>query len=1289
MHLLLPSAAIRGLAILALPVPPTSPASTPRDVLRPGESVRIQLTEGDRAEGAEFPSHELDIAVDFEGFVSIWSSSSELDPYLRIDVPGGQQARDEDSGGGTTAWCLIEVEPGFELRVRVGDELDRTGVLSVHTATTRESPATREAALEARRRVAVASHVRSQGGVQAARDFVARSIDEMLELPGGEDSFYLARALWTLAEAAHEFGDARSLRAAVERTLAVWERVLPAEHPDVQLARLNHAIALQNLGDLAGALALGERVVSDLERVSPADDPALQQARLNLSVTLKQIGKLERARALEQAVLDVFERTLPEDHPDLLLVRQNYAVTLREQGDLDGARELQEGILETLSQSLPTDHPDVTRVRTNLAITLRGLGETVRARELLEDVLEVQQRTLPTGHPEIQATRLNLSNLLMDGGAPYPAREILRDALDAYVQELPADHPEVLKTRWNLALAQRALGELGEARAELVEAAGVFERTLPEGHPDRVGVRRELAATAFAAGDLFLALHLDRAALDEALRTRPEHDGEIQYARLDLADVLRALGRLDEVLRLELAAMDGLAHERRDDDPLLQRARLRAGRTLRELGQAEGARPLVDFVLAVYGRAPGAEAAELLEARLEHGRVLRAAGDQDAALELGLATARSLDSERVEEDPELLAARVELAATRLARDETKAGRAILEDVVAILGRTVPVDHPTLLRTRFELLRTLEEPDRLAAVGTAVAEGIERGLARAVGVLDPLAVDRRAAVLDERLSELLSFAVANGDDALTRRSLALAWTLRTVPFRAARLTRILDGDAPGRRLAAEVRRACGLLDVEAALSWTADPGELFRLRRRLDKAADRLLDRLASGHETGELVRPVTLADITPPAGSGRAFVGWWSYEQRARGGSNRARAKRVLALVLRPEAAPVVRELATTQAVRGAVQRWRDAIAGGDVGAEREAGEVLRALVVDPLLADLEHVRTLDVALDDVLWAVPIDALPWGEKRLGDRWSIRVRAGAGPGGRPSEPPSDAGRPVLLALGDPALSGEDPGPADRARAVASAAPAVEVVRPAQGFASEIALASGLAGLERLPPDLERHLVVIRGARATEAELSSWAPRARLALLTTPAWTATALGGAGLPRVRAGAFEASTLAERSVGPSSLVLGGLALAGANGTADELGRVRGLVTAERLARLDLRACGLVVLLTESQGSDRGSQDPLAHAQGVRRLAQASLQAGARAVLVALWTAPEEPTRDVLTGFLQRLPIDADFIEGDPIAGDHRSRSLWAAKDRVRHSAPQRGRPSGVGDWAGWMLVE
>ncbi|MCA9774723.1 MAG: hypothetical protein KC466_20050, partial [Myxococcales bacterium] len=117
------------------------------------------------------------------GSLSIWASSEALDPRLRVEVLGRDGLlEDDDSGGGTTAWLLVEVEAGEALEIAVA--ASEPGAVELHVVAAPESDATRAAVARETEELAELVRLLSEGAGEEGRRRAAALVEELLATPG-------------------------------------------------------------------------------------------------------------------------------------------------------------------------------------------------------------------------------------------------------------------------------------------------------------------------------------------------------------------------------------------------------------------------------------------------------------------------------------------------------------------------------------------------------------------------------------------------------------------------------------------------------------------------------------------------------------------------------------------------------------------------------------------------------------------------------------------------------------------------------------------------------------------------------------------------------------------------------------------------------------------------------------------------------------------------------------------------------------------------------------------------
>ncbi len=1222
----------------------------------------------------------------------IWARSDELDLVLRAEfesgAPGASASaskkkdsaaalisgkkrptvfENDDSGGLTTPCLRIDHRGGGTLTVHVAAKAPLTeSLITVHCFEAQETAATRAAAATVDPALAEAKRLWAAGKHAAAREVLTSCVQSLLATQGAERSAAIDRELFGLgAQLWSNFSGIQAAHVGWKHAHRFRTQTLPEDHPDLQVARGKLALTLYALGDLHAARALFEKVLEISTKTLPEEHPFLQVARGNLALTLRDLGDLHAARALQEKVLEIDTQNLPEEHPALQVARGNLAATLYALGDLHAARALQEKVLEISTKILPEEHPDLQTARGNLAITLRDLGDLHAARALQEKVLEISTKNLPEDHPDLQKARGNLGFTLHALGDLHAARVLQEEVLEISTKNLPEEHPDLQTARGNLAITLCALGDLYAARALFEKVLEISTKILPEEHPNLQRAQGNLAATLTALGDLHAARALFEKVLEISTKILPEEHPDLQIARGNLALTLQALGDLHAARALREKVLEISTKILPEEHPDLQTARNNLAATLRDLGDLHAARALLEKVLEI--------STKILP----------------------------------EEHPDLQTARNNLAATLQDLGDLHAARALQEKVLEISTQNLPEEHPALQVARGNLALTrarLNEGESSQLLARELARQAVLN-ARSFHLFSPRELEALVYDQDDAARTALSIAggagVFESDAQGEELCFSMTEALRGAVSHAHRLSRAIrhQGQDDLERNLAEAHR-----EVTLRAGGSEDRDAFQAAVRRRDRLERQLRAHLEGSSAARALEPSFQWRAIAARLEANQAAIGFWRYRRWTIDPetSQEKSTDSVLAWILRPGAELRRIELGPAAAIETAIDGWRTTI-GAPVRrgvtkpseTDEAMGETVRRLVFDPLREAIGEAATLIIAPADALYLLPFGALPDGEGALGDRYRISYRLGLAE--LTIEHPTELAPPSLLALGgvdydrkDEALPvTEDPLASRSVGASRSTLRPAEAGDPPRGTESTFtwsfpklvetrgeALTVAEYFLDALEEQGAPEPHVLTRKKATRAAFARLAPKARFLHLATHGWFAPE----SVPSMaddhsldREIAVRSTSLRDQVRGLAPSLLCGLAFAGANGEADSYGRVRGVMTAEEIAELDLRRVELCVLSAceTNVGLRRGGQ-------GIASLQAALHAAGVRTAITSLWKVPDEATRELMAELYRQL-----WILKKP-----KAEALWNAKQKLRRQLDEDGAPVySIRDWAGWVL--
>lgn len=303
----------------------------------------------------------------------------------------------------------------------------------------------------------------------------------------GPDHPDVAESLNHLALVHHSTGAYAEARALHERVLAIWEQTLGPDHPHVAASLNNLAIVHEATGGFTEALALHERALAVRERTLGAEHPETAATLGNLANVQLTLGAYAEARALYERTLAIQEKVLGREHLEIATTLGNLSVLHYASESYAEARALGERALAIRERALGPDHPDVAISLINLANVLEDTGAHAEARRLYGRALAIREKTLGPDHPEVAASLSLLGIVNLDAKRPADALPLLERAvaiLDAHDGVQPGEFEAHQALAYALVAAHgdraRALAEARRARDGFREAGEVQAEALAE-----------------------------------------------------------------------------------------------------------------------------------------------------------------------------------------------------------------------------------------------------------------------------------------------------------------------------------------------------------------------------------------------------------------------------------------------------------------------------------------------------------------------------------------------------------------------------------------------------------------------------------------------------------------------------------------------------------------------------------------------------------------------------------------------------------------------------------------
>lgn len=189
-------------------------------------------------------------------------------------------------------------------------------------------------------------------------------------------AYYLNQA----GEAWYSAGKYSEAEPLLQRSLAIREKALGEEHPDVATSLNNLAVLYKVQDKYIEAEPLYQRSLAILEKALGEDRPDFAVSLNNLALLYDDQGKYAEAEPLFQRSLAILEKNLGKDHPDVATSLNNLALFYDEQGKYIEAEPLYQRSLAILEKALGKDHPTTKTGRNNLQLLQAHLHGQLQVR---------------------------------------------------------------------------------------------------------------------------------------------------------------------------------------------------------------------------------------------------------------------------------------------------------------------------------------------------------------------------------------------------------------------------------------------------------------------------------------------------------------------------------------------------------------------------------------------------------------------------------------------------------------------------------------------------------------------------------------------------------------------------------------------------------------------------------------------------------------------------------------------------------------------------------------------
>jgi serine/threonine protein kinase/Tfp pilus assembly protein PilF len=273
----------------------------------------------------------------------------------------------------------------------------------------------------------------------------------------------LAQSLNDLGVVRGQRAELVAARATLEEALAMRQRVLGAEHPDVAVTHSELGRVLLDQGRVSEAEAHCRSALAIRRKALGPADHETATSMSDLGLLLRQKGDRAGAETMLRETLAVTRKSSGPMHADTATAIANLALTVNERGDHASAEAMLREALAISQAILGRDHPDNAQRLANLAGVLRLRGKLAEAAASNEEALTLSRPALGPDHPSVARQEVGLARIYLAQGRIAAAETLLRHALAVQQRSYAAGD-------WRLGATQSLLGEVCTRLSRFAEA---------------------------------------------------------------------------------------------------------------------------------------------------------------------------------------------------------------------------------------------------------------------------------------------------------------------------------------------------------------------------------------------------------------------------------------------------------------------------------------------------------------------------------------------------------------------------------------------------------------------------------------------------------------------------------------------------------------------------------------------------------------------------------------------------------------------------------------------------
>ncbi|MCX7735481.1 MAG: CHAT domain-containing protein [Candidatus Kapabacteria bacterium] len=316
----------------------------------------------------------------------------------------------------------------------------------------------------------------------------------------GEESQEYADLLNFLALAYYSLMRYSEAEELFQKVQPVYKKLLGEKHLDYAVLLGNIAKLYSAIGRYSDAEPLLKEGLQIYLDLFGENHPYYYTMMDQLGSLYKLMGKYQKAEQLFNKSMSIIKTNLGTNCLEYSTSLNNLAGLYRIMGKYSEAEKYYQESIKIKKEKLGETHLDYATSLNNLALLYRSMGRFYEAEKLYKESLNIKKSKLGEKHPDYLTSLDNLAVLYRAMGKYKEAEPLYLVSLKTRKEILGVKHPDYALSLNNLAVFYRIMGRFSEAEPLLIEAINIRKEVLGENHPDYAKTLNNLANLYISMG---------------------------------------------------------------------------------------------------------------------------------------------------------------------------------------------------------------------------------------------------------------------------------------------------------------------------------------------------------------------------------------------------------------------------------------------------------------------------------------------------------------------------------------------------------------------------------------------------------------------------------------------------------------------------------------------------------------------------------------------------------------------------------------------------------------------